>query len=136
MRDDTMNETKRPIDPDVFASTWIDEWNRRDIDALVSHYTPDARFVSPVAAKRTGSSVVIGREALVAYWSGARQYRKFVFTFESFVWDPVRMMLVIVYRRQVEDRNDRAVESFHFNPDGLVRAGEAMYGADDISIES
>ena len=134
MRDDTPNETKIPIDPDVFASTWIDEWNRRDIEALVSHYTPDARFVSPVAAKRTVSSVVIGREALTGYWSGARQYGKFVFTFESFVWDPVRMVLVIVYRRQVEDRNDRAVETFHFNPDGLVRAGEAMYGAAEISM--
>ncbi len=136
MRDDTMSEIKFSINPEVFASTWIDEWNRRDIDALVSHYTPDARFVSPVAAKRTGSSVVIGREALAAYWSGALQYRKFVFTFESLVWDPVRMVLVIVYRRQVNDGNDRAVETFHFNPDGLVRAGEAMYGAADISIES
>ena len=136
MRDDTMNETKRPIDPDVFASTWIDEWNRRDIEAMVSHYTRDVRFVSPVAAKRTGSSVVIGREALAAYWSVARQYRKLVFTFESFVWDPVRMVLVIVYRRQVNDTNDRAVEIFHFNPDGLIRAGEAMYGAADINSES
>lgn len=131
-----MNETKRPIDPNAFASTWIEAWNRRDIDALVSHYTPDARFVSPVAAKRTGSSVVIGREALADYWSGARQYRRFVFTFESLAWDPIRMVLVIIYRRQVNDTNDRAVEIFHFNPDGLVRAGEAMYGAADINSES
>ena len=130
-----MNTNNTPIDPDAFASKWIDAWNRRDIDTLVSHYTPDVRFVSPMAALRTGSSVVTGREALTAYWSGARKYRKFVFTFESLVWDSVRMVLVVVYRRQVNDRNDRAVETFHFNPDGLVRAGEAMYGAADINSE-
>ena len=122
---------KSPIDPDAFASAWIDAWNRRDIDLLVSHYTPNARFVSPVAAQRTGSPVVIGREALTAYWSGARQYQKLVFTFESLTWDPLRLVLVIIYRRQVDDRRDRAAEIFYFNPEGLIHSGEAMYGASD-----
>lgn len=118
-----------PIDPELFANTWIEEWNRRDIDALVAHYAADIRFVSPVAAKRTGSSVVIGREALTAYWSGTRKYRNFVFTFESLVWDSARLVLAIVYHREVDERRDRAVEIFQFGPEGIVRAGEAMYGA-------
>lgn len=113
----------------MFASAWIDAWNRRDIDTLVSHYTPDVRFVSPVAAQRTGSSTVNGRDELAAYWSGARQYKKFVFMFESLVWDPVRLVLVIVYQREVDDRHDRAVEIFCFRSDGLVYSGEALYGA-------
>lgn len=124
---------KPPIDPDAFASAWIDAWNRCDIELLVSHYAPDVRFVSPVAAKRTGSPIVIGRENLAAYWSGARQYQTFVFTFESLAWDPSRLVLVIVYRRQVEDRRDRAVEIFHFNPEGLIHSGEALYGANLVS---
>ena len=80
--------------------------------------------------------MVIGREALTAYWSGARKYRVFVFTFESLVWDPVRLLLAIVYRREVDERRDRAVEIFHFSPEGLVRAGEAMYGAADTNSRS
>ncbi len=124
-----MNQTNIPIDPEMFANTWIEEWNRRDIDALVSHYATDVRFVSPVAAQRTGSPVVIGREALADYWSGARKYRKFVFTLESLAWDHIRLVLVIVYRREVDEHSDRAMEIFHFNPEGLVCTGEAMYGA-------
>ncbi len=99
----------------------------------MSHYAADVRFVSPVVAQRTGSSVVIGREALAAYWSGARKYRKFVFTFESLAWDHIRLVLIIVYRREVDERRDRAIEIFHFNPEGLVCTGEAMYGAVDTN---
>ena len=117
------------LDPEEFAKAWIDAWNRRDIDVLVSHYTLDVRFVSPVAAQRTGSSIVNGREALKAYWSGAHQYGKFVFTFESLAWDPQRRVLIIIYRRIVDERHDRAVEIFHFGSDGLVHSGEALYGA-------
>lgn len=126
---DAVSGTNPPIDPEAFARTWIDAWNRSDIDALVSHYAMDIRFVSPVAAQRTGSSMVHGREALASYWSGARQYKKFVFEFESLIWDPIRLVLAIVYRRQVDDRRDRAVEIFHFRSDGLVQFGEALYGA-------
>jgi len=121
------------IDPEAFASAWIDAWNQRDIDLLVSHYTLDVRFVSPVAAERTGSSVVNGREALRSYWSGAKQYRKFIFTFESLIWDPELLVLAIIYRREVDERHDRAVEIFHFRSDGLVNSGEALYGAKLIS---
>ena len=117
------------INPKAFADAWIDAWNQRDIDLLVSHYTLDVRFVSPVAAERTGLSVVNGREALRMYWSGAKQYKKFVFTFESLIWDSERLVLAIIYRREVDDRRDRAVEIFHFRSDGLVDSGEAMYGA-------
>lgn len=59
------------IDPEAFASAWIDAWNQRDIDLLVS----------------------------------------------------------LIYRREVDNRRDRAVEIFHFRSDGLVDSGEALYGA-------
>lgn len=126
-----MSQTNSVFDPKLFADNWIEEWNRRDIDALVAHYADDVRFVSPVAAQRTGSSVVMGREALAEYWSGARKYHHFVFTFETLIWDPSSLVLAIVYHREVDERRDRAVEIFQFGPEGLVRAGEAMYGATD-----
>jgi ketosteroid isomerase-like protein len=54
---------------EAFAANWIDAWNRHDIDAILSHYSEDVIFLSPVAAQRVGHGRVIGREALRSYWS-------------------------------------------------------------------
>lgn len=114
----------------AYAEAWIDAWCRRDIDRIVSHYAEDATFISPLAAKRTGSAKVQGREALRRYWSGARAYTIFVFTLDHILWDEARSELLIVYTRDVDGRRDRACELVCFGADGLVRHGEAMYGAE------
>ena len=46
---------------EAFAANWIDAWNRHDIDAILSHYSEDVIFLSPVAAQRVGHGRVIGR---------------------------------------------------------------------------
>jgi hypothetical protein len=33
----------------AFAESWIAAWNRRDVEAVLAHYSKDAQFVSPVA---------------------------------------------------------------------------------------
>jgi len=33
----------------AFAESWIAAWNRRDVDAVLAHYSEEAQFVSPVA---------------------------------------------------------------------------------------
>jgi ketosteroid isomerase-like protein len=42
-------ETARKI-----ARHWCDAWNRRDLDAIMSHYADDAEFSSPTVVKRWG----------------------------------------------------------------------------------
>jgi hypothetical protein len=42
-------ETARKV-----AEHWCDAWNRRDLDAIMSHYADDAEFSSPTVAKRWG----------------------------------------------------------------------------------
>jgi hypothetical protein len=113
-----------------YAREWIREWRERDVDAIVSHFTEDARFVSPVAAKRTGSPVVIGRDALTRYWSVVHSFGTFRFNLDRVIWDDATQELAIVYTREIDGRHDRACEILRFNAAGQVEAGEAMYGAE------
>ena len=54
-----------------FATRWIADWNSRDIDKVLAHYTPDAEFRSPGAVAIVGTGRVRGHDALRAYWSAA-----------------------------------------------------------------
>jgi len=58
-----------------FASKWIEDWNSRDIERVLSHYAEDAEFRSPNAVPITGSGIVRGREALRNYWKPALERR-------------------------------------------------------------
>jgi ketosteroid isomerase-like protein len=40
----------------AFAESRIAAWNRRDVEAVLAHYSEDAQFVSPVAHNLIGSS--------------------------------------------------------------------------------
>ncbi len=113
-----------------FAEEWIHNWCTRDVEAIVSHFAEDARFVSPVAAKRTGNALVVGRDALRSYWAVVHTFRTFAFALERTVWDEERRELVIVYTREVDGRRDRACELLRFDESGMVLEGEAMYGAE------
>lgn len=119
-------------DADHFAIEWIRSWTARDIERIVSHFAERARFVSPLAARRTGNREVVGRDALREYWSGARSYSTFEFTLDRIIWDQDRQELAIIYEREVEGRRDRACELLRFNSAGEVVAGEAMYGAEIV----
>jgi len=54
-----------------FAEQWIANWNRRDIEAVLMHFTDDAQFISPVANTVAGRSVLRNKEELRAYWQTA-----------------------------------------------------------------
>jgi len=115
-----------------FAREWISDWCARDVDRVVSHFAENARFVSPVAAKRTGSPVVMGRDALTQYWQVAHSFGSFRFTLDHILWDDARQEMAIVYARDIDGRRDRACEILRFNSLGQVVAAEAMYGAEGI----
>ena len=123
-----MNRTEA----EAYAQVWILDWCARDVEGIVSHFAEDARFVSPVAAKRTGNALVVGREALTEYWQVVHSFGSFRFTLERVIWDDVLQEMVIVYTRDIDGRHDRACELLRFNASGKVLAGEAMYGAERI----
>jgi hypothetical protein len=54
-----------------FASDWLDAWNARDLDVILSHFSDDVVFSSPLATRIIEGSdgVIRGKAALRAYWS-------------------------------------------------------------------
>ncbi|HET6417580.1 MAG TPA: nuclear transport factor 2 family protein, partial [Polyangiales bacterium] len=57
----------------AFASDWIDAWNRRDLDAVLVHYTDDFELSSPVIIDAVGepSGTLRGKPAIREYWTKA-----------------------------------------------------------------
>jgi hypothetical protein len=55
-------------EPEVFAKDWSAAWNRRDVEAVLTHFHDDVVFTSPVAAELMPGSagVVRGKAACVS----------------------------------------------------------------------
>ena len=107
----------------AFAEQWVADWNTRDVDALLKHFTDDVVFTSPVAVRLLGCDGVIrGKEALRKYWSaGVRLIPDL--RFEVLAVYVGISTLVINYRNQ-----DGGVvcEVLAFDGD-LVREGHGTY---------
>jgi len=63
---------ERPF-AEAFADEWIAAWNSRDLDRILSHYTPDFEFSSPLIPAVTGDpgGRLKGQDAIRAYWHKA-----------------------------------------------------------------
>jgi steroid delta-isomerase len=113
-----------------FAEEWIASWNRRDIEAVLAHYTDDVIFVSPTAHRVIGRARVEGKADLRAYWTAAlAKIGSLKFTLDRTLWDEAARTLMIVYVSQRPDETKRAAELFRFDERGTVVEGEAFYGA-------
>ena len=57
--------------PGVCDAHWIAAWNSHDLDAILSHYSPDVVLTSPVAARilNEPSGTVRGKDALRNYFT-------------------------------------------------------------------
>ena len=115
---------------DAFVSSWIEAWNRRDVEAVLEHFADDVEFTSPVAQTVVGRGTIEGKAALRAYWEEAlRQRNTSHFTLDHSIWDSDRRELAIVFMRDLDGERRRACELLQFDPGGLVVRGEALHGA-------
>jgi hypothetical protein len=107
-----------------FAAHWAEGWNNRDLDAVLSHFTDDCVFTSPVASQLLGGDGVIrGKAALRDYWTiGLEKIPDLHFDVLG-VFTGVDTV-VIHYRNQ---RGNEVCEVLTFGPDGLVVAGGGTY---------
>jgi steroid delta-isomerase len=55
----------------TFAESWISAWNRRDVEAVLAHFSEDAQFVSPVARTLIGRPILRNKKELEDYWRTA-----------------------------------------------------------------
>ena len=112
-----------------FAAGWAAAWNRRDLEAVLEHFSEDVVFSSPKALAVLGVPSVRGRAALRAYWQRAlAAVTSLRFSVDRVIWDPASAELSIVYDRDVDGHRDRASEILRFDASGLVVAGEVHYG--------
>jgi hypothetical protein len=84
-----------------FAEQWLQAWNSRDLEAVLSHFSDDVVFSSPMAAQLCEGcdGVVHGKAALRDYWAeGLRRVPELRFEIES-LYVGVQT-LVINYRNQ------------------------------------
>jgi hypothetical protein len=114
-----------------FASHWAEAWNRRDLDALLAHFSDAVVFSSPRALEAVGAPTVRGKAALRRYWEIALQRANVLhFSVERVLWDAAASELAIVYDRELDGRRDRAIELLRFGPDDKVARGEVLYGVE------
>ncbi len=117
------------MDARAFADEWISDWNRKDVEAVLSHFSEDAVFTSPRTKAILGTASAKGKSRLREYWTKAIQRIQAIrFTLDYVIHDGNRMG--IVYTAEIDDKKMRAVEFFVFGEDGLVREGEAMHGVE------
>lgn len=115
------------IDARAFADRWISEWNRKDVEAMLDHFSESVIFTSPRAKGIVGSSSVKGKSSLREYWTKAiGRIQTIHFTLDYVISEGDR--IGIVYIAEIDGRRMRCVEFMVFGDDGLVREGEAMHG--------
>jgi hypothetical protein len=68
-----MSASISAVDFEHFAQAWIDAWNARDLEGILSHYDEDITFVSPNVIRWLGdeSGTLRGKSALRAYFAQA-----------------------------------------------------------------
>jgi uncharacterized protein YjiS (DUF1127 family)/ketosteroid isomerase-like protein len=111
-----------PGSPDraaAFRRSWIDAWNRRDLDAVLAHCTDDFEFSSPVIGASAGPS---GRKAARAHWQTILSNRP------ALRCGRVEMLagvdcLAILYR----GHGGLAIEVFQFDGSGRATRAQALY---------
>ena len=115
------------VDIEAFADQWISDWNRKDVEAVLAHFSETVVFRSARAKAVLGSPRLEGKSRLREYWSAAiGQIQTIRFTLDYVISDGNHMG--IVYKAEIDGRRTRAVEFLTFGEDGLVREGEAMHG--------
>ena len=117
------------IDARAFADRWISDWNHKDVEAVLTHFSEGVVFTSPRAKAIVGSARIEGKSRLREYWTKAiSRIQTIRFTLDYVINDGDRMG--IVYVAEIDAKRMRSVEFLVFGDDGLVREGEAMYGVE------
>ena len=115
----------------AFAENWVQAWNAHDLEPVLSHFSDDVVFTSPVAERLVPGSggVIRGKAALRDYWSeGLRRIPELRFELLGIYLG--QTTLVINYRNQ---SGGLVNEILTFDGD-LVTAGHGTYLASDANL--
>ena len=113
----------------TFAEAWIAAWNRRDVEAVLAHYSEEAQFVSPVARNLVGRPILQTRKSLRILAHRPCTDLVAEFKLDHAAWDEKRRELNVVYEANLNGERKRACEIMLFDVSGRQIRGEALYGA-------
>ncbi len=51
-----------------FAQRWVEAWNARDVERVLSHCDDAVRFTSPRVLATVGLATLSGKDVLRTYW--------------------------------------------------------------------
>ena len=114
-------------DARTFATHWIAAWNSHDLDAILSHYSPDIVLTSPAAAQLLGTpdGKVSGLTSLRAYFQrGLSAYPDLRFELKDVL---AGLNSVVLY--YTNQRGTQTAEYMEFGADGKVTRVVANYSA-------
>ncbi len=114
----------------VFALAWVRAWNSRDLEAILSHFSDDVTFSSPLARTIIPESggIILGKSALRDYWrEGLRRVPNLHFEIDA-VYLGIEG-IVINYRNQ----DDRRICEVLFFDGAHVTRGLGTYLDDAAS---
>lgn len=108
-----------------FAAEWIESWNARDLNRVLTHYAEDFEMSSPVITQVTGepSGTLKGKAAVGAYWKKALELAPDL-KFELLSVLTGVSSITLYYKGA---RGRLAAEVFHFGPDQKVTMAFAHY---------
>ncbi len=114
------------VDLDAFAKDWIDAFNTRDMDRILSHYSDDVRLYSPrVKATLGGVPFIEGKAALRDYFAqGLANSPQLRFTLDQIYPGEGS----VVFRIRANEGREGS-EMMVFAGDGLVREVRAHWTA-------
>jgi [ribosomal protein S5]-alanine N-acetyltransferase len=108
-----------------FARNWVQAWNDRDLDSILSHYSDDFEMASPFIASMTGESSgsLKGKEKIAQYW------RKALEKIPDFQFEIIDVLLgvnsIVIYYKAVFGK--LGSEIMLFDEDGKVIKAIAHY---------
>jgi hypothetical protein len=112
------------IDAEAFATEWTAAWNSHDLERILSHYSADIVFLSPIAQQLMGNGRVVGIDALRKYWSvGLKSQPELKFALAQVLRG--HESLTVYYRNH---RGQRIAETVEFGDDGKIVRSCACYG--------
>ena len=113
--------------PKEFAADWVAAWNSHDLDAILSHYSPDVVLTSPVAARilNDASGTVRGKAGLRNYFKlGLEAYPNLHFDLQD-----VMKGLSSIVLCYINQKGTKTAEFMEFDEHGKVNRVVANYSA-------
>ena len=115
----------------IKAQNWVDAWNKRDLDAVMTHYADDVSVCSPLVKRPLNKSDgwLHGKSALRDYFVVGMGNPDLQFTLKS-VHVGVQSMSMVYAR----ENGIKVVDTMELNADGLTTRMVACYSGGDTRV--